>query len=654
MLAAWERDGPDRLVVREPAVGLSHARNRALAASTRDVVLFTDDDALVTPCWAARPPRRVRRPAGRLVGRAGRVGVAVRAAGVDDRRADPVVRRARPRRRVLRLPERPRAVRREHVGAPRRRARRRRLRHPARPDRRAVAVGRGARPPPPAARRRHARHVRAGGRARPPRDGRSAPTGAGCCAAGGRRASRTPGSTCSPSSRRGSIGCAGRPANWATPGAAGPGGAPAPTVRRSWPPWPGSPPTPPHGLELLRLAARSWVGQPVSPLSVCCLTNDRPAVVAAMLAMFRPVADEIVVAVDQPRRSDAARAARSTSPTRSCASSTTPRRSGPGRGSSRRAPTPTVLMIDGDEVPSQALLAALPGPPGRRRRRAVPPGQAVALPRRADLAGRATVVPRPPAPPRPARAAPRLRPALPRWRPRRVAVPLRDGADLPPGVRRRARSADRRRVAREYDAAPPGTRRRRRRADERHAVRPRALRHAAAGTDSARRRRRHPRRAPAPPTDRATTATDVPLVGVAEIDRHHPADPLEAPGLPRRAAHRRGRPAHRPGQRHPRPRRGPQHRRDDDPRMPTWWVRRSGSRPAARVPGRRMVGPHTAAVRRPAGPAPRRRGDRPRPRSNRARYTRGGRSSSTSTPGWFGACTTAELAVATRWGRYAL
>jgi glycosyltransferase involved in cell wall biosynthesis len=39
-------------VVVEPRAGLSHARNRALAESSRDVVLFTDDDALVTPGWA--------------------------------------------------------------------------------------------------------------------------------------------------------------------------------------------------------------------------------------------------------------------------------------------------------------------------------------------------------------------------------------------------------------------------------------------------------------------------------------------------------------------------------------------------------------------------------------------------------------------------
>lgn len=49
---AWAAQGPDRRAVVEAQAGLSHARNRALAESSRDVVLFTDDDALVTPGWA--------------------------------------------------------------------------------------------------------------------------------------------------------------------------------------------------------------------------------------------------------------------------------------------------------------------------------------------------------------------------------------------------------------------------------------------------------------------------------------------------------------------------------------------------------------------------------------------------------------------------
>ena len=92
-------DGADRRVVTEPQAGLSHARNRALAASTSDVVLFTDDDALVTPGWARAHLAAYEDPARGVVGRAGRAGVARRTAGVDDRRADAVVRRARSRRR---------------------------------------------------------------------------------------------------------------------------------------------------------------------------------------------------------------------------------------------------------------------------------------------------------------------------------------------------------------------------------------------------------------------------------------------------------------------------------------------------------------------------------------------------------------------------
>jgi glycosyltransferase involved in cell wall biosynthesis len=59
----WAAHGPGRRVVVEARAGLSNARNRALAESSREVVLFTDDDALVTPGWgrahlaAYRDPR---------------------------------------------------------------------------------------------------------------------------------------------------------------------------------------------------------------------------------------------------------------------------------------------------------------------------------------------------------------------------------------------------------------------------------------------------------------------------------------------------------------------------------------------------------------------------------------------------------------------
>jgi glucosyl-dolichyl phosphate glucuronosyltransferase len=54
LLRSWREaagDGPARHSVVEPRVGLSHARNRALATSDREVVLFLDDDALVPPTW---------------------------------------------------------------------------------------------------------------------------------------------------------------------------------------------------------------------------------------------------------------------------------------------------------------------------------------------------------------------------------------------------------------------------------------------------------------------------------------------------------------------------------------------------------------------------------------------------------------------------
>ena len=94
-------------------------------------------------------------------------------------------------------------------------------------------------------------------------------------------------------------------------------------------------------------------------LSVCCLTRDQPSMVAAMLALFRPIADDVVVAVD------------------SCVDpatlgplvdvvdtllrfdySGTPEQARPWLVA--QCEHDDVLMVDGDEVPSAALLAALP------------------------------------------------------------------------------------------------------------------------------------------------------------------------------------------------------------------------------------------------------------------------------------------------------
>jgi cellulose synthase/poly-beta-1,6-N-acetylglucosamine synthase-like glycosyltransferase len=52
LVATWAAGGPGRRSLIEPRVGLSHARNAALAASDAAVVLFVDDDALVPATWA--------------------------------------------------------------------------------------------------------------------------------------------------------------------------------------------------------------------------------------------------------------------------------------------------------------------------------------------------------------------------------------------------------------------------------------------------------------------------------------------------------------------------------------------------------------------------------------------------------------------------
>ena len=94
-------------------------------------------------------------------------------------------------------------------------------------------------------------------------------------------------------------------------------------------------------------------------LSVCCLTRDQPSMVAATLALFRPIADDIVVAVDS--RINAA----TLGPLIDVADSVlrfeypgTPERARPWLVAQCR--NDNVLMVDGDEVPSAALLAALP------------------------------------------------------------------------------------------------------------------------------------------------------------------------------------------------------------------------------------------------------------------------------------------------------
>jgi GT2 family glycosyltransferase len=52
-LDAARRNGATVRVVREPRLGLSHARNRALAEARAAVVAFLDDDAVAEPDWLA-------------------------------------------------------------------------------------------------------------------------------------------------------------------------------------------------------------------------------------------------------------------------------------------------------------------------------------------------------------------------------------------------------------------------------------------------------------------------------------------------------------------------------------------------------------------------------------------------------------------------
>jgi hypothetical protein len=94
-------------------------------------------------------------------------------------------------------------------------------------------------------------------------------------------------------------------------------------------------------------------------LSVCCLTGDEPAMVAGALAPLRAVADDVVVAVDSrvdPRRLGPVLAVADTVVRFEYADP--PERSRPWLVSLCRHDL--VLMVDGDEVPSAALVGALP------------------------------------------------------------------------------------------------------------------------------------------------------------------------------------------------------------------------------------------------------------------------------------------------------
>jgi hypothetical protein len=265
-------------------------------------------------------------------------------------------------------------------------------------------------------------------------------------------------------------------------------------------------------------------------LSVCCLTNDRPALVAAMMALFRPVADELVVAVDH--RVDP----RSLGPLAAVVDTlvrfeydATPERARPWLVATCSGDT--VVMIDGDEVPSQALLAVLPELVADRQpeqfrltRRWTFPDERTWLAERPwfpDLQRRIL------------RPGPRLDFDLRFHGGAREVAPSRIVPEPIYHLACTTRSlGDRRRTARAYDAARPGLMavgggpmNATLYAPEHFATRPlaatppadiAAIREVLAATD--------PALAPVGRFD------GVPIVGTAEIDTHVPADPLLAQG----------------------------------------------------------------------------------------------------------------------------
>jgi hypothetical protein len=99
---------------------------------------------------------------------------------------------------------------------------------------------------------------------------------------------------------------------------------------------------------------------PAAPLSVCCLTGDDPAMVAAALGVLRPAAAEIVVAVDSRMDPAGLGALRYVADRLVRFEYTDPPESArPWLVAQCRHDR--VLMVDGDEVASAALVDALPG-----------------------------------------------------------------------------------------------------------------------------------------------------------------------------------------------------------------------------------------------------------------------------------------------------
>jgi hypothetical protein len=99
---------------------------------------------------------------------------------------------------------------------------------------------------------------------------------------------------------------------------------------------------------------------PAPTLSVCCMTADPPGQVAVALAALRPMADEIVVAADSRVDVGALRAYDGVAD-RVVRFEFRPPVDRPRAWLATQCSGDWLLSIDGDEVPSRALLDALPG-----------------------------------------------------------------------------------------------------------------------------------------------------------------------------------------------------------------------------------------------------------------------------------------------------
>jgi hypothetical protein len=100
-------------------------------------------------------------------------------------------------------------------------------------------------------------------------------------------------------------------------------------------------------------------------LSVCCFTAGPAALVAAQLSLFRPIADEIVVAVDDRARDDVVPACQSVADEVIVAPWIDPLERSLAWLHAQCSGT-WVLRVDSDEIASKALLDTLPGLLGKR------------------------------------------------------------------------------------------------------------------------------------------------------------------------------------------------------------------------------------------------------------------------------------------------